>query len=603
MAEREALQKRYAYQEMSNKVEQADRSLLHPRSQTEHDGAESLWGKANIGRMGDRAGTSEIEKKKSDKDKKSSKNSSTSSSDKKRKRGKEEEDVVQKKTILGESGGQTILDLGKLSGYQPTHASSRSAYESLLNTVGSRNFLGSQSPSILRDATEEILSILKNDNLRDPERQSQISYLLFGKKGGFTNDMYSRFVALGKQMNDYHAQDDDEKANTEKVDEEMGVAVIFDSDDENEGEDEDGDGNEVVEVVVSSSDEDDSSDEEDEDDASMVGDDNDDKDEMVLASDKKKVQMKKSGGTTLSVHEIDAHWLQRQLTKHSQDSDEGKNDVMDADTAANMANEILDILENTEDGRECENKLLVLLGFDLFPFIKILLKNRVRLWACIQIKRCAGDPPKLKKLEQALREEKTGQGKIVWEELNFQGKATDWQRERMEGMKERSRLEANAIAKAEKMKENASNDHADDMDVDDVKEEAVELDLDSLAFKDRSHIPQNKTCELPEKTWRATKKGYEEVYVPATRAVIPKDEKLIMIKELPEWTHPAFAGMEKLNRIQSKMYDVALKSTENILLCAPTGAGMSPLTTSTFTISLLYHYLTSIFSPHVAFFL
>jgi pre-mRNA-splicing helicase BRR2 len=33
------------------------------------------------------------------------------------------------------------------------------------------------------------------------------------------------------------------------------------------------------------------------------------------------------------------------------------------------------------------------------------------------------------------------------------------------------------------------------------------------------------------------------------------------------------AGMDKLNRIQSKMCDVALKSSENILLCAPTGAG------------------------------
>ena len=69
------------------------------------------------------------------------------------------------------------------------------------------------------------------------------------------------------------------------------------------------------------------------------------------------------------------------------------------------------------------------------------------------------------------------------------------------------------------------------------------------------------------------KKGYEEVHVPAVRAVIPKDERLIEISELPKWTHSAFAGMEKLNRIQSKMYDVALKTSENILLCAPTGAG------------------------------
>jgi pre-mRNA-splicing helicase BRR2 len=35
----------------------------------------------------------------------------------------------------------------------------------------------------------------------------------------------------------------------------------------------------------------------------------------------------------------------------------------------------------------------------------------------------------------------------------------------------------------------------------------------------------------------------------------------------------SLTGADKLNRIQSKMYDVALKSSENILLCAPTGAG------------------------------
>lgn len=32
-------------------------------------------------------------------------------------------------------------------------------------------------------------------------------------------------------------------------------------------------------------------------------------------------------------------------------------------------------------------------------------------------------------------------------------------------------------------------------------------------------------------------------------------------------------GMEKLNRIQSKMHEAALLSPENLLLCAPTGAG------------------------------
>lgn len=32
-----------------------------------------------------------------------------------------------------------------------------------------------------------------------------------------------------------------------------------------------------------------------------------------------------------------------------------------------------------------------------------------------------------------------------------------------------------------------------------------------------------------------------------------RDEKDVYIKELPEWMHAAFEGMEKLNRIQSRV--------------------------------------------------
>jgi pre-mRNA-splicing helicase BRR2 len=99
-----------------------------------------------------------------------------------------------------------------------------------------------------------------------------------------------------------------------------------------------------------------------------------------------------------------------------------------------------------------------------------------------------------------------------------------------------------------------------------------ELDLEALAFTSGGHFMSNKKCDLPEGSWRAMRKGYEEVHVPAIRS-IPKDEKLIDISELPPWTHAAFQGMDKLNRVQSKMYEVALHTSENLLLCAPTGAG------------------------------
>lgn len=64
------------------------------------------------------------------------------------------------------------------------------------------------------------------------------------------------------------------------------------------------------------------------------------------------------------------------------------------------------------------------------------------------------------------------------------------------------------------------------------------------------------------------------MHVPALKPKPFKEgEKLRKIEDLPEWAHPAFSGMTELNRIQSRVCDTALKTAENMLLCAPTGAG------------------------------
>ena len=48
---------------------------------------------------------------------------------------------------------------------------------------------------------------------------------------------------------------------------------------------------------------------------------------------------------------------------------------------------------------------------------------------------------------------------------------------------------------------------------------------------------------------------------------------LVPVDALPAWTRPAFAGMRTLNTVQSKLLPAALRSSQNLLLCAPTGAG------------------------------
>lgn len=103
----------------------------------------------------------------------------------------------------------------------------------------------------------------------------------------------------------------------------------------------------------------------------------------------------------------------------------------------------------------------------------------------------------------------------------------------------------------------------------------------------------NKRCQLPDGSFRKQRKGdlikhvsvlslkmyvlglgYEEVHVPALKPKpFGENEKLQPIDTLPKYVQPVFDGFKTLNRIQSRLYKAALEGDENILLCAPTGAG------------------------------
>ena len=48
-------------------------------------------------------------------------------------------------------------------------------------------------------------------------------------------------------------------------------------------------------------------------------------------------------------------------------------------------------MRNSESDRECENHLVLLLGYDCFNFIKILLKNRDMVSFCIGLKSATSD--------------------------------------------------------------------------------------------------------------------------------------------------------------------------------------------------------------------
>uniref|UniRef100_A0AAQ6A7X1 Activating signal cointegrator 1 complex subunit 3 n=1 Tax=Amphiprion ocellaris TaxID=80972 RepID=A0AAQ6A7X1_AMPOC len=79
---------------------------------------------------------------------------------------------------------------------------------------------------------------------------------------------------------------------------------------------------------------------------------------------------------------------------------------------------------------------------------------------------------------------------------------------------------------------------------------------------------------LPEGIRRENIKMYEEVEIPPNEPMpIGFEEKPVFISELDEIGQLVFKGMKRLNRIQSMVFQTAYNTNENLLICAPTGAG------------------------------
>ncbi|MCJ8728529.1 hypothetical protein PDJAM_G00005490 [Pangasius djambal] len=79
---------------------------------------------------------------------------------------------------------------------------------------------------------------------------------------------------------------------------------------------------------------------------------------------------------------------------------------------------------------------------------------------------------------------------------------------------------------------------------------------------------------LPESIERENNKMFEQVEIPPNEPMpIGFQEKPVYIAELDEIGQLVFKGMKRLNRIQSIVFETAYNTNENMLVCAPTGAG------------------------------
>jgi len=134
MADQNANLKGYSYQEMSSKVERADRSLIRSRAHEPTGEVESLRGRTDVGRMGDRLSGSGGGQN-------HARPSELLRDQKKKKKSKKEQEPDYHNTrrsdnVAVSNGSQSILELDNMTGYEPTTQIARAAYKTILVSHG-----------------------------------------------------------------------------------------------------------------------------------------------------------------------------------------------------------------------------------------------------------------------------------------------------------------------------------------------------------------------------------------------------------------------------------------------------------------------------------
>ena len=494
---------------------------------------ETLWGRIKPGQFGDRV----------HRDKPAELEDRKKRARERRKGGMDQDDLDALNARRKKGRAQavsSVLTADADGSYRPKTRETRAAYEALLGMIQGQ--FGDQPQDVLRGAAEEVLEVLKDDHKTDPERKKNVEALM----GATSSEKFAQFVAVGKLITDFNpggGPGEGDVVPGDTLDDDIGVAVEFEEEDEDNGED-----NELDEVLEASDVEE------------------DDEGAGEEAGFGRGVQGMDVGGDDgeeydkdiVKPSDIDAYWLQRQVAAAFGYTDS------DAAESSKMAEDVLSALgSETDDERACENRLVLLLDYDKFDLIKKLLKSRARVVWCTRLARAQDDDEKARIAEQMSARPEAA---AVLDLMRQTG-------ERASAKARQSAMEAKIREEARQLRGEVAADVAD-TGAGAVAAGRKMLELDALAFAAGSHLMSNKRCELPPGSYRSAKKGYEEVHIPALKPKAFADgEVLRPIEELPKWAQPAFSGMKSLNRVQSQVYNTAMLSPENMLLCAPTGAG------------------------------
>lgn len=417
---------------------------------------------------------------------------------------------------------KNVLDVAEkinLHAYNPRTASSQVAYSQLLGFIAI--IFPNVSDAFLADVANELLIILNDNDHRS--KRSRCEFIL----GTLSEAQFADLSDFALKLPDF------KDWNIMRDEAEQSLSVPFDEDASDDGEE--------TLLVEGAGDEDEN---EDENEANAL-------------------HLKSGGGFSdgyendsekvLRAGDIDPFWLQRQISLFETDPHK----------ALTLSEKVLECLM-IKDWRSRETTLLELIGADHSHIITLLLHNYALVAYSIRYKHSQNEEEK-RLVEQEMLADTANNGPAILSELKgiyVQNKRKD---DFMHSQKQKSsdRTTGSDILEDEFIP--MSYDAADLPKPTQV--------FDRTVFENENRSNTGLRCKLPPNSVRISNSGYEEIHVPPPAVKRVEGEKLVSVSEMPEWSRKAFENMKSLNRIQSKVYQHAMFTSENMLLCAPTGAG------------------------------
>lgn len=417
--------------------------------------------------------------------------------------------------------------------YEPQTKESKAIYEAILRIVSER--LGDKNEDILKDTANEVIALMKLD-IKQEEKRKELSALFE------VNDaIFTRLMNLTKEIKDYNigkrasvAQGNQEKImNLVFADEEPDAVEMAGYDKEEMDEEYDAEVDEGDENVDHNPNE--------------IPD--QDRDGLDIAMNVEKL------ANELEITEIDRFWLTSKLELIFKDPLELKRKEEQIMLTLNLDNEI-----------ECQNRLVEMFDQDHFDFVALLHENRYLIYYMTRLTRA--NEEERKRILDDMRGSRNG--REVYDKIQhmekFLGKNEDV-------------LSMNLMKEAQTLRKLVQDSKKEKEKLQSIKEneEYVRLtksvlNLNELEFIQGGHFMANENCKLPKGSFKKSFPGYEEVYIPP-KTQEKKHVALKKVEDMPEWSRFAFSKVKTLNVIQSVVYECALKSAENMLICAPTGAG------------------------------